>query len=219
MKSNYVILTLAFTTILATTAAIFYYNKSNNCNAVSGQINQMDALTIKEITDQYRDNQLLHINNGMRITDRFGNSGDAYAISFQIPVIKNFIDYTISEALKNDPNVNIEDLGLHIYYAAYPSEKMMSKLNNLDKLDTAYQFRHTLVMLPSIKVGSESIDFNPLDPDTYPDMVKENEANSLRNKVNDPDYILMALTTDISAQNHGGLFPPKDGGGLAFPYP
>ena len=116
---------------------------------------------IKVLIDNYRQNQMIAINETMGITD-------ANSIWFDLTKLKNFIKKLEHEALKINPECTQEDLGIRFYYAAYP------KIENWDIMEShpvpqEYSERHTLVMVPTLKKETEEgeishFDFHSLQP-------------------------------------------------------
>lgn len=114
---------------------------------------------IKVLVDNYRQNHLPAIKNNLGIED-------AHSIWFDLPKLKRFIAIVEEEALKTNPEVTEDDLGIRFYYASYP------KAENWDIMDShpvpkEYAEKHTLVMIPTLKSTNEEgdilhSDFNTL---------------------------------------------------------
>lgn len=136
---------------------------------------------IQTVINQYKDNQLKFATENLGIDD-------ARSIWFDLPTLKTFLSDLESHAKIQNPDIKDSDLGVRMYYGAYPE--------NLDNPDVSKEYgkRHTLVMIPTKKetdVSGEicNRDFNPIDGGA---------ANER-----------LALTAQISlAQNHGKLSPP-----------
>ncbi|MBP2618805.1 hypothetical protein [Chryseobacterium jejuense] len=114
---------------------------------------------IKALIDNYRQNQMIAINETMGITD-------SNSIWFDLTKLKNFINQLEHEARKMNSECTEEDLGVRFYYAAYP------KIENWDIMEShpvpqEYSERHTLIMVPTLKKENEDgeiihFDFNSL---------------------------------------------------------
>ncbi|ANF50126.1 hypothetical protein A0O34_06205 [Chryseobacterium glaciei] len=162
--------------------------------------NTMSSVFVKKLIDNYRDNQLVAINT------KFGIQ-DAHSIRFDLTTLKKFISDIENEAQKVNPAITENDLGVRFYYAAYP------QANNWDIMEdtpigTNYAGKHTLVMIPTLKMGNAegeilSYDFNPLDASTY------NQNNDNDGEQEEVMAMNKALTA-VLCQNHGNLIPPDD---------
>lgn len=104
---------------------------------------------IKNLIDNYRSNQLTHINEKL-------DTEDAHSIWFSLETLKSFIARIEEEAQKIDSSVSENDLGIRFYYAAYPEVP-------LDPIPENFSKKHTLVMIPTKKLDGLHHDFNPFD--------------------------------------------------------
>lgn len=176
---------------------------------------------VHEMVDGYKSNQLESINlhtppfNSMEV-------GDAHAIWFDIETLKKFIYHLEMNAKSNNKGIKSEHLGLRIYYASYPGEDEWTRYPDLSNVTQTYGKRHTLVMIPTIRVGDNDMDFNPKDPATY-----TNGLRGLENYGAGSSNLIPALSFSKSlppapgspataGQNHGSLFPPEDQSGEGF---
>lgn len=107
---------------------------------------------IQSLVDNYRDNQLLCINENLSMND-------AHSIWFNMEILNNFIAEIKAKAQEVDPNITDADLGIRFYYAAYPEVPESTTPSN-------YGRRHTLVLVPTKKHESTICDFNPYSPET-----------------------------------------------------
>lgn len=114
--------------------------------------NTLPTALIQSLVDNYRDNQLLCINENLSMDD-------AHSIWFNMAVLKNFISEIETKAQEIDPNITDEDLGIRFYYAAYPEVPESTTPSNYSK-------RHTLVMIPTKKDENLTCDFNPYSEGT-----------------------------------------------------
>jgi len=188
-------------------------------NYANETISQLNVDLVKAMIKGYRNNQLVHINNGStpRLTTQIPNNfDDAHSIWFDLKTLKKFIYHIEMNALKNVKKVPIEDLGVRIYYANYPEyETWQNKypdLNDLrqDAITQKYGLKHTLVMIPTIYRKGDSIsgnfDFNPLLSQTYESL--SNYTNSLTVPALTVRSIVRGVNSSTTAQNHGSLIPP-----------
>jgi len=112
-----------------------------------GEPNVIPTEVIQSQVDNYRNNQLLAINETLVMDD-------ANAIWFDMLTLKKFIADIEKEANDIDPKVRTEDLGIRFYYAAYPDEPH-------EPIPSDYARRHTLIMVPTKKQDGLNYDFNP----------------------------------------------------------
>lgn len=147
---------------------------------------------VKELINNYRNNQLKAINSNLEMSD-------AHSIWFDLPKLKKFIADLETEAIKVDPSATENDLGIRFYYAAYPSIENWTMMEN-HPVPKEYAQRHTLVMVPTLKKEDENgilldYDFNTSNGQTIAMALKSRGA---QNPTGDE-----GLT-----QNHGNLIPP-----------
>lgn len=161
----------------------------------------MNPQTIKNMVDNYRNNQLAVINENL-------NMEDAYSVNFNLDAVKNFASSIENESKKINSELTDKDLGIRFYYAAYPQSENMGSFSN-EGISTEYNMKHTVVMIPTIKRRSENgqtedYDFNPLDGDTY------NRTTHFGNNVQKLMSSSSSSPEEVMALNHGGLIPPLD---------
>ncbi|CAD7802679.1 hypothetical protein CHRY9390_00963 [Chryseobacterium aquaeductus] len=146
--------------------------------------NTIPTEVIQSMVDNYRSNQLACINETLQIDD-------AHSIWFDMVTLKKFISDIEIEAHQVDPHVSEEDLGIRLYYAAYPE-------TTEEPVPEDYARRHTLIMVPTKKQDDLNYDFNPFESDCETDT-----------------ETALALAAGIGrealAQNHGILVPPGNG--------
>lgn len=156
----------------------------------------MNSDVIKNMVNNYKDNQLVVINKTLQMDD-------ARAAGFKLQDLKNFIGSIEQEAKKVKPELSDKDLGVRMYYAAYPMNEQMKKLG----VSEEYGKRHTLVLIPTLNKTVNGIsadyDFNPLDPSSY----DANNPPYMRKK----QFFQPTISAeDVMALNHGSLIPPND---------
>ncbi|AZA53241.1 hypothetical protein [Chryseobacterium sp. G0201] len=162
--------------------------------------NTMPSEFVQKLINNYRSNQLTAINT------KFGME-DAHSIRFDLATLKKFISDIENETQKVDSGITENDLGIRFYYAAYPQANNWDMMENTP-IGTNYAGKHTLVMVPTLKMGNAegeilSYDFNPLDASTY------NQNSDNDGKQGEVMAMNKALTAVLS-QNHGNLIPPDD---------
>lgn len=161
--------------------------------------NTMNCELIQTLVDNYRKNHLVSIKDKLGIDD-------AHSIHFDLATLKKFISDIEDETKKNNPGVTDEDLGIRFYYAAYPKAEDWAIMANTP-ISVEYAERHTLVMIPTMKMEDEegmllNYDINPLDSDTY-NINSNRKAIALNGNTG-----LSSL--EALSQNHGNLVPPDD---------
>lgn len=199
-------------------------------------MNTLSVSLIHDMVDVYRQKQ------GVGIERELGNV-HTRNIVFDLPSLKQFIYQIESETKQQIATYNLdideEDLGVRIYYSAYPEdieEWDKSEYNgNLDDLKlshTDYASQHTLLLVPTLNIGDkdEPADFNPLDIETYANGiygVKDGTTkagynyfpNSLSSipglGVFQSPSSSSASSSNTMSKNHGSLYPPKSGNTLA----
>ncbi len=229
--------------LLALAVTFFYYNSQDVVitadNSVCMDYDKYNPSTLKtglvgDMVSIYRENQLEAIksSSGMAMDD-------AYSIWFDLDSIKKFIYHIEKGVEKNGDNTKTNKLGLRMYYASYPDKSTWKagKYDDLSAFDgdatkQDYEFKHTIVILPTIHVGGNELDFNPFNAATYttglPKYTKPKNENqepgdidtSAASKV---DVIAITGSKDAAdpidrttAKNHGALYPPGTPPGLSF---
>ena len=174
---------------------------------------------VEEMTLKYKNTQLQHINNEMDFYDDKGEvdeQGDARAIWFSLDVLEEFICQ-----IKTESKLDSEDLGIRIYYAAYPEKEQWDRFIDLKRYDTkygvkdSYQERHTLVLVPTTNPDGPFgpiMDYTPSQTDLFaltglylprlhgPEPPPDPETEEERNLI----------------KNSGSLFPPDPPTGMGF---
>ncbi|MBK1894191.1 hypothetical protein [Chryseobacterium paridis] len=158
--------------------------------------NTMTTAFIKELINNYRNNQLEAINSNLEVND-------AHSIWFDLPKLKKFIVDIENMAKKSNPATTDKDLGIRFYYAAYPKSENWSIMEN-HTVPIEYAERHTLVMIPTLKKEDENgelldYDFNPLS--------QNGQAVGMALKSRNATT---PMEEEGIGQNHGSLFPPSD---------
>ncbi|KQT21873.1 hypothetical protein ASG31_00575 [Chryseobacterium sp. Leaf404] len=144
------------------------------------EANSLSVDFIKAAVKQYRTSQL------QCTADNLGMA-DAHSIWFDLPKLKKFIADIENLASSSDPSVREEDLGIRMYYAAYPDHFPGADIKE------EYLKKHTLIMVPTKKQEQSEgrfvhRDYNPLE--------------------NSSERRLALATGNAMAQNHGSLAPP-----------
>jgi hypothetical protein len=163
---------------------------------------------------------------------------DARSIWFDLETLKAFMYQVEYNAKKKKATIKNEELGIRIYYAAYPNNSKMRALaaSQTDpnfSYNPDYEKLHTLVMMPTIAAADGvNYDFNPLDLTTFNGFANTPRTGSTYN-ANSASYTTLSLGTSsapaaigigsggttspsISARNHGELNPPAPSAGIAF---
>ncbi len=183
---------------------------------------------IYDMVSKYDSFQLDAINTSKNFEALLNDSGkyeDAEVIWFDLETLKKFIYHIEYETKKRDSSITAKNLGIHVYYTAYPqrrnwdnSKYQKSLLNNSGPIvPLEYEQRHTLVMVPTMKLKNINTDYNPLDKETFLNGLLIDNSNKYE-KGSSAKVISIGLAEaeKQNAQNHGGLFPPKKSNGLAF---
>lgn len=195
--------------------------------AVSGRLDSLEGLLTDniavEMSQAYRDDS-----SKSHFINRRGNVGnDARSIWFSLETIKRFIK-EIERAVPRGDGRPV--LGVRIYYAKYP------KLPDarLSKVDSTFQGRHTLFMVPTyLDINGINTDFNfyavgdnPYRPTPYYKLLNSGAkpailggANLFKHEYTLPNGMVVTfMSTSDGIQNQGGLAPPPATGGT-FPTP
>lgn len=188
-------------------------NENNLCGNYEGTVETMSLRTIKGMIKNYRRIQLDASNQRMSRSG-IGDDSDTKAVKFSIERLKEFIHHT-EKTVQNHFNASqMPELGIRFYFASYPCNKdnegkqtdefeefyrqndFSTNQQDPNYLDPRCEGRQTLVMVPTYKNGSEHIDFDVND----------------RNLLGDTfiDILNQSTNVEISAANHGTLFPPMD---------
>lgn len=213
-------------------------NSNAICMDYSNEImNKMEINAVQNMIENYKDNQLKEINNGMnwlQNPDPYANS-DSQSILFKLETLKKFI-YHVEMKSRQHGVKNTDHLGLRIYYSAYPdaeseSEWKLNGFTDFQDLPYSYKKRHTLVMIPAkFNTNDKDFnDFNPIDNAEYGKLVDgEGDMTYMYQykKDNTPIPVLVIGKSDqnteddpissAGTQNHGSLFKPGKGSGSSF---
>jgi hypothetical protein len=152
---------------------------------------------------------------------------DARAIWFDLETLKQFMYQIEHNAGKNYSESKDKTLGVRIYYAAYPENDKMramtpSQTDPNFSFNPTYEKLHTLVMIPTIaEKNGENYDFNPQDVSTYNGYTRMPKTGKY---YTDENYTGISLGTssrpqtgeNVSARNHGMLYPPDSMTGFGF---
>lgn len=186
---------------------------------------------VKSMVTQYSGAQL----NSIQTAPTNAVAVDARSIWFDLETLKEFLYHIEHNVTKNATQARNKELGVRIYYAAYPKN---DKMRNLAATQTdpnfsynpAYEKLHTLVMIPTIAGDhGENYDFNPLDANSYVGFVNMRKDGAFSS--NSSSYSTLSLGTSanpvntaqginannaVNARNHGMLFPPDNVTGSIF---
>ncbi|WNM22994.1 hypothetical protein [Flavobacterium capsici] len=138
---------------------------------------------VAEMIKNYRTRQLKSIEDSKTWPMAF----DAHSVWFSLDELKDFIT-EIETEIASHPEKPVGNLGLRIYYAAYPTEEDWNP--DLDTVPKDYEKLHTVIALPTNEIDGENFDFDPSDVNTY-DGTKPTGTGIA-----------------IMAENHGFLTPP-----------
>jgi len=191
----------------------------------NNKMSELRVDLIHTMVNKYQSNQLAFINN----TPFFSTSKkeDAHSIWFDLLTLKKFI-YHI-EKTSRDIGANIDktiadtDLGIRIYYSAYPKKEEDWKTKFPDLIDLysdpdkqSYEHLHTLVMIPTLNIKGKMVDFNPLDDKTYLRGFYDLSGYIVTNNTNIKTTVALTGIAErdpdnaTGSQNHGNLIPPAD---------
>lgn len=192
-------LPLVFAAAIGAFITYFYMRKYVTKSEIITIPPTMNQNMVKEMVDNYRNNQLVAINEKLQMDD-------SYSVSFNLGAINNFANSILNESKKVKPELTENDLGIRIYYAAYPQSEGMERFTK-EGVAINYNMKHTIVMIPTIKRRDDNgetmdYDFNPLDKETY------NRTTSYR--TGELKMMSYGTTTgnDVMAMNNGQLIPP-----------
>ncbi|MDH6252142.1 bifunctional pyridoxal-dependent enzyme with beta-cystathionase and maltose regulon repressor activities [Chryseobacterium sp. H1D6B] len=138
------------------------------------------------------------------------NIDDAHSIWFDLPTLKKFVADIEAETQKIKPDATENDLGIRFHYAAYPRIENWDQMEN-QPIGQEYAGKHTLVMIPTLKMEKENgdylhCDFNPLEASSY----TKNDTTGRQSKVMAMGTLRPGPSSNTLAQNHGSLAPPGD---------
>ncbi|MCU7615506.1 hypothetical protein N0B16_13800 [Chryseobacterium sp. GMJ5] len=166
------------------------------------KVSNMNSKTIHALIKNYRENQLNAISQNMGITD-------AHSVWFDLPTLKNFISRIESESSNINSEITEHDLGIRLYFAAYPQGQEWTDMKTQDPdfflnnpLTDDYAGKQTLIMIPTLKMADDKenvydYDFNPLDETTFSQRQGGHSAST-------------ASAVETMALNHGSLIPPAN---------
>ena len=179
----------------------------------------LDVDLVHTMVNGYRNNQL----NFIKTNSSFKAPDDAHSIWFDLITLKKFL-YHIENISKKEKNIDVKKLGVRIYYAAYPVlDKYEGPFKDLkvmrdDPEKSKYGALHTLVMIPTIENSAGvSIDFNPLDTNTYDIGIGNSDVYDMgsaavipnSNPIPEPNSTAaLSASRNGASQNHGLLIPP-----------
>ena len=179
---------------------------SGDCYANDYQNLSFNALRfayVKSLINGYKTQQWTTINSS-GIT---GVPQDARSVWFSLPVLKKFIHEIESQTMAHCGGCE-KQLGIRIYYGAYPDSTIMAETGDMASIPSKYSKLHTVVMVPTyqnedtsfLNTPSENVDFDPYHMTGCTPLPIDSLASGT----------MMALTPDLGMMNHGGLIPPPD---------
>jgi hypothetical protein len=183
-------------------------------------ISTLDVDLVHTMVNNYRGKQLKSIQNPTVVNPVLQ---DAHSIWFDLETLKKFLYHIENTSKSQDPNITDANLGIRIYYAAYPEKlneevaKRFDDLSNMvnDPVMQNYSGLHTLIMIPTIEIKGQMFDFNPNDGNTYATGIIGNDnyiynANSpIPNTTTIPALSgTSSNSRNTGARNHGSLIPP-----------
>lgn len=190
----------------------------------SSDISMLDADLVHTMTKEYINNQWMYINSNSNFDSKLSTTTeDARSIWFDLKTLKKYLYHIENETRKADAKIEEENLGIRIYYGVYPSVDQIKKFPDVfdtskDRDFTKYSGLHTLVMIPTVTIEKEILDFNPLDTMTYKgglykiDKYGYNNGGSIPNST----MALFGSSRATVGQNHGTLYPPGPAVGMGF---
>ncbi len=184
-------------------------------------ISTLNVDLVHTMVNNYRGKQLKSIQNLTVVNPVLQ---DAHSIWFDLETLKKFLYHIENTSKSQDPNITDAKLGIRIYYAAYPeklNEEVAKRFEDLsdmvnDPVMQNYSGLHTLVMIPTIEIGGQMFDFNPLDNATYINTGINGNDNYIYN-ASSPVPNTTAIpalggtssnSRNTGARNHGMLYPP-----------
>ncbi len=240
MKTKLILTVVLFASLLANGYFLIFKNKKPPivktaiCSDYSSEPpSRLPIDLIYDMVDNYESHQLRAVNNlrdfnPIKKSNKFQGINDAQAIWFELEPLKKFLYHIESITAKNDTRISNKELGVHIYYTAYPTKNNYKdpKYENAlfdnttgYKVPDTYEKRHTLIMVPAIKKKGNkySFDYNPMDINTYSSGLIDSTIYKRNSKLKLMSLDMVSdLEGDTYAKNHGGLFPPKKKEGLLF---
>lgn len=156
-------------------------------------------------------------------TDRsslISNVEDSRAIVFDLESLKQYICKVESTVHANGLEGSYDLAGLRFYYTVYPSTPLYDPNapigNYMSSIDQLYREKHSLLIMPTYKLGTEYIDFDPqhfYPANTPPHnttgspipMAIDSSLVATSILAYDPLYPCMNASNSM---NHGGMCPP-----------
>jgi hypothetical protein len=181
---------------------------------------------VKSMIDEYGNNQASYINQGVTNLLRAKQGAtfaynDARSVYYELDTLQQFF-CTIKQLVDNNTLAKLDgqpiqhcDLGIKIYYAAYPNSTVKKTQYSLD----SYENKHTLVLVATYRDADNKVkifDPNYFTRDTKLNMNRPTELtyNWIKTqRTSNGNIAVMAVTTistrgEPLARNHGELCPP-----------
>jgi hypothetical protein len=171
-------------------------------NACDSAFTGLNAGLAAFMLQNYKQHQWQSINNG-------GATTDSRSVWLSLQTIKRFIHDIEKKVCDTCNTTTLNDLGVRIYFAAYPSSAdwntYATHLAGVQQ--TPSQSRHTIVMVPTYFNGSYDVDFDPnyIGANCVPltmcqvyDTLKGGLAGT----------VTVLTPGQVSMQNHGTMDPP-----------
>lgn len=114
----------------------------------------MPKALVENMIENYKKNQLVAIENNTTN----GVKSDAQSVWIDLNGLKEFIETIECKA----PEGN-KELGIRFFYTAYPDEASFGAAGyeDLKDVDKRYAKKHSLILIPTIKVDGVNTNFNP----------------------------------------------------------
>ena len=179
-------------------------------------VNEMNKKEVLDMIRTYYNNQYNSINSNIGAsTFDFNNTGlpstlkcnvDSRAVFFNLDTLKKLI-YYIDKASENFSPADKQNLGVNVYFAAYP------EYFNKEKYTWDYKNRHTLIFFPSIfnNVSHMGMDIDLMsslnnttkNTPTYINEAFLSDSNNTVLKV-----MVDGISSSMMSQNNGTTIPP-----------
>jgi hypothetical protein len=247
MTTTKTLLTI-LTTAIFTAVAVYLFIKPNHIFDIPDETRNLNSICmdydtvspptltskmVKSMVDKYSATQL----NNIQTATSNSVPRDAKSIWFDVETLKQFLYHIEHNVAKNQSSK--QNIGVRIYYAAYPKNSEMSLLAQDQSdpnftMNPSYENLHTLVMIPTIS-GSDgnNYDFNPLDVNSYNGFAKMNNKNlfdgntyemvslgtappQTASSIANINLQTQQVSNAINARNHGILQPPFVATGTSF---
>ena len=188
-----------------------------NCNIICSDYSAktfqgIDAGLVTNMIENYKTGHYNAFVNGNRRVD-------SRSVWFSLDRMKQFI-YEIEKNTCTKGCNSIDSLGVRIYFAEYPSEpEVWNQYPQLvNELPNIYRGRHTLLMIPTMRMGGINTDFDPRAwvAKCTPEAMESVMSRLQRAKVGSTTsfnraFVFVPGSGDpTTSLNHGTLDPPTE---------